>query len=96
MWRLIQLLIVFGVVGSNIEWKWTDNPLAATVVGVVVAFVVTDLGTAFWDLLVRWNAAARRFFVRHHAQKKPSASVAPSREFLDARNALLARQKKLR
>ena len=96
MWKLLQFLIVSGVVASNVAWEWTPNPLAATVVGVVVAFVVTDLGTALFDLLVRWCAVARGLLSRKHLENDPSAGVTPSRKLLDAVDPLLTGQKKVR
>jgi hypothetical protein len=37
---LLQSLIVFAVVASNIHWPWTEEPLPA-VLGVLLAWPVT-------------------------------------------------------
>jgi hypothetical protein len=41
LWRLVQALIVFAVMGSNIAYEWTPNGYVAAMAGVGVAFVVT-------------------------------------------------------
>jgi hypothetical protein len=57
-WHLLQLLIVFAVVGTNIHWQWTPNGLLAGLAGGVVAFVVTYLIAGIVDL-VRWLRRSR-------------------------------------
>jgi hypothetical protein len=41
MWFLLQSLIVFAVVASNIHWQWTPNGYLASLIGVGAAFFVT-------------------------------------------------------
>ena len=38
---LLQGLIVFAVVGSNIHWLWTPNPYLASGLGILLAWAVT-------------------------------------------------------
>jgi hypothetical protein len=38
---LLQGLIVFAVVGSNIHWQWTPNPYVASGLGILLAWAVT-------------------------------------------------------
>ncbi len=41
MWYLLQALVIFAVVGSNIHWHWTPNDYLASMLGIVAAFLVT-------------------------------------------------------
>jgi hypothetical protein len=41
MWFLLQSLIVFAVVGSNIHWHWTPNGYLASGIGFGLALLVT-------------------------------------------------------
>jgi hypothetical protein len=41
MWFLLQSLIVFAVMASNIHWQWTPNGYLASLIGVGAAFFVT-------------------------------------------------------
>jgi hypothetical protein len=41
MWKLLQLAVFVAVVGSNIEWRWTDNGYVAAFFGIAAALVVT-------------------------------------------------------
>ena len=43
MWYILQGLIMFAVIGSNIHWQWTPNPYVAGTLGAVAAFVTTAL-----------------------------------------------------
>jgi hypothetical protein len=38
---LLQGLIVFAVVGSNIHWQWTPNGYLASGLGILLAWAVT-------------------------------------------------------
>jgi len=38
---LLQGLIIFAVVGSNIHWHWTDNGYIPAGAGVLLAWLVT-------------------------------------------------------
>ena len=46
-WGIFQMLIVFAVVGTNIRYQWTPNPMVAGLIGYGAAYCVT------W-LLARW------------------------------------------
>ena len=39
---LLQGLIIFAVVGSNIHWQWTSNPYLAAGIGVGLAWIATQ------------------------------------------------------
>jgi hypothetical protein len=41
MWFLLQSLIIFAVVASNIHWHWTPNTYLASVLGFLLALLVT-------------------------------------------------------
>jgi len=41
IWYLLQSLIVFAVVGSNIHWRWTDNGYLASGLGFLLALLLT-------------------------------------------------------
>lgn len=41
MWFLLQSLIVFAVMASNIHWQWTPNAFLATLLGGIAALLVT-------------------------------------------------------
>jgi DMSO/TMAO reductase YedYZ heme-binding membrane subunit len=43
MWFVIQGLIVFAVVASNIHWHWTPNTYLASMIGFIAALVVTGM-----------------------------------------------------
>lgn len=43
MWKLIQGLIFFSVMASNIHWQWTPNPYAVAFCGWFLALMVTGL-----------------------------------------------------
>ena len=56
MWFVIQGLIVFAVMASNIYWKWTPNTYLASTIGFILALVVTGLSNE----LVAWSRQKRR------------------------------------
>lgn len=58
MWRLLQSLIVFAVVGSNIHWEWTPNHYLPAILGFVLALIVTAGFNELRDL--RAQRAARK------------------------------------
>jgi hypothetical protein len=39
MWLLLQSLVIFAVVASNIHWHWTPNGYLASVLGFLCAAV---------------------------------------------------------
>jgi len=41
MWFVLQSLIIFAVIASNIHWHWTPNGYVAGLIGVCLAYVVT-------------------------------------------------------
>jgi hypothetical protein len=41
MWFAFQGLIVFAVVASNIHWNWTENGYLASVLGFLLALLLT-------------------------------------------------------
>ena len=41
MWLLIQSLVIFAVVASNIHWGWTPNKLVPAALGIGLAFLLT-------------------------------------------------------
>lgn len=41
MWFLLQSLIIFAVMASNIAWKWTENGYLASLIGAGAAFFAT-------------------------------------------------------
>jgi hypothetical protein len=43
MWYLLQSLIIFAVVASNIRFHWTPNGYLAAIIGVGLAYGVTRL-----------------------------------------------------
>lgn len=45
-WRLFQIAIVFAVIASNIEYKWTENGYAAAFIAGYAAYAATCLLSA--------------------------------------------------
>jgi hypothetical protein len=43
MWFLLQSLIIFAVMASNIKWQWTPNSYLAGLIGVGLAYGLTQL-----------------------------------------------------
>ncbi len=62
MWLLLQGLIIFAVVASNIHWHWTPNGLLAALIGVGAAFLFTVTCNGLARVLARARQArlARR------------------------------------
>jgi len=56
---LLQGLIVFAVVGSNIHWQWTPNPYVASGLGILLAWAVT-----WWIVEIRERYARFGFSKR--------------------------------
>lgn len=50
MWKLIQLVVVFAVLASNIHYGWTPNPYAASVLAFLAALFVTAIPIMISDL----------------------------------------------
>jgi hypothetical protein len=49
-WYLLQGLIVFAVVASNIHWHWTPNGYLASAIGAGLALVATLLDQRHRDV----------------------------------------------
>ena len=48
MWFLLQSLIIFAVMASNIYWHWTENGYLAAVIAGVAALVATGCINELW------------------------------------------------
>jgi len=73
---LLQGLIVFAVVGSNIHWQWTPNPYIPPMFGFILAYGVTWLIVEFRDRWYRFGWSKRLIF--HRARhRRTSARVFP-------------------
>ena len=57
MWLLLQSLLIFAVVGSNIHWHWTPNPYLASILGILAALLVTAGLSGLLDALRRLSRA---------------------------------------
>lgn len=60
MWKFIQGSIVFAVVGSNIQWKWTPNHYLPAILGFVLAVVVTGATNELRDWLASRTARKKQ------------------------------------
>jgi hypothetical protein len=56
VWFLLQSLIVFAVMASNIAWHWTENTYLAGVLG----FIAALLATVGLNNLLIWARQKRR------------------------------------
>jgi hypothetical protein len=43
MWYLLQSLIIFVVMASNIHWQWTPNGYIPALLGIELAYLATLL-----------------------------------------------------
>ena len=59
---LLQGLIVFAVVASNIHWQWTPNPYIPPLFGFILAYGVTWLIVEFRDRFHRFGWSKRLIF----------------------------------
>ena len=57
--RFLQLLIVFGVLASNVHWKWTPNGYLAAIVAGLAVWITTVLPVSLWRKLLRFKAKSR-------------------------------------
>jgi hypothetical protein len=57
MWFLLQALIFFAVMASNIAWNWAPNPYVAALIGVGLAIGATQIvtGIQFLAAVLRRN-----------------------------------------
>ena len=44
MWHLLQSLLIFAVVASNIHWQWTPNKYLPALLGIGLAYFATLIG----------------------------------------------------
>jgi hypothetical protein len=51
LWKIVQCLIVAGVVCSNGAYQWTPNNYVAFGFGLIAAFVVTYVLSSIWCLI---------------------------------------------
>jgi hypothetical protein len=56
VWFLLQSLIIFAVMASNIAWQWTTNAYLAGVLG----FIAALLATVGLSNLLLWARQKRR------------------------------------
>jgi hypothetical protein len=49
MWFVLQSLIIFAVIASNIHWHWTPNGYLPAILGAGLAWLLTRL------LSIRWR-----------------------------------------
>jgi len=59
MWYLLQGLVIFAVVASNIHWQWTPNGYLATMLGGIAALCVTGITNELRDWQLRRRAERR-------------------------------------
>ena len=57
MWFLLQALIFFAVMASNIAWHWAPNNYVAALIGVgwPLARPRSSPGSSFLAAVLRWN-----------------------------------------
>ena len=71
---LLQSLIVFAVVGSNIHWQWTPNPYVASGLGILLAWAVT-----WWIVEIRERYArfgfTKRFIFPSTTYERPQRTA---------------------
>jgi hypothetical protein len=56
MMFLLQSLVIFAVISSNIHWQWTPNRYLAGMIGVALAFGAT----VAMNQLLLWTGKKRR------------------------------------
>jgi len=61
MWLLLQSLVIFAVVGTNIHWHWTENIYLPAILGFVAALLLTVGPNGLLDLLRRQKRPLMRF-----------------------------------
>lgn len=61
-WRILQMIVMTAVVFSNIYWEWTPNPYLASIIGAVVAWLVSIGVASLIDLSrkLRWHWESKR------------------------------------
>lgn len=63
MWKFIQVSIVVGLVYSNMLYGWTTNMYLPVLIGMMLAFVVSEIS---FDLRLWWSR--RRRITRHDSR----------------------------
>jgi hypothetical protein len=58
MWLLLQGLIMFAVIASNIHWHWTPNGYLAGILGWIAALLLTVGLNSLGDFLRGRNRSA--------------------------------------
>ncbi len=58
LWKLLQSLVFFAVIASNIQYRWADgaSSLAVAVIAAFAAFLVTAIPVAIVDLSSKLKA----------------------------------------
>ena len=56
MWHILQAIIIFAVVASNLYWEWTPNGHLAALIGIGLSFAVT---AGLTELAKWWRRSAR-------------------------------------
>lgn len=59
MWLLLQSLVIFAVMASNIHWHWTPNGYLAGILGWIAALLLTVGLNGLGDLLRRRRTIGR-------------------------------------
>lgn len=47
-WYLLQSVVIFAVIASNIRWHWTPNGYLACLIGIGLAYGLTYLIPQSW------------------------------------------------
>jgi hypothetical protein len=58
LWKLVQAAVFFGVIASNIEYKWAEGTsgYAVALIAAFAAFLVTAIPFAIMDLASKLKA----------------------------------------
>lgn len=86
MWLIFQLLVMFFVLKSNIDYHWTPNPYLAGVIAVIAAWIATKI--VYW-LLILVGA------IKRHRPSRASAYELEHRGEPDSRDRLEQDRKSL-
>lgn len=92
-WQIFQILIVIAVTWSNAEHKWTDNHIAAAIVGWALAYIATKMLIWLSDLPRRLLACV---VGNHRANQETGGGVARIGQGLNTADTIGPGQKKVR
>lgn len=53
MWYVLQSVIMFAVIASNIQWSWTNNGYVAALAGILAAAILTRWTSLLVDAIAR-------------------------------------------